>query len=284
MNLKLLTATALLSVASPAAADLILYEPFDYPVGNLAGNGGGVGFSGNWTIKSGAPQLTSPGLTYGRLQTSGNGSTSGATQSYRNFSNAGLTGDGATYWFSVLFAAPGGGAASTPTLPTFFADNSLLDAQKSGFAFKFDINSSTNATFDTRVNNSISAGVNVSNADWYADTHLVVGKIEFSGAAGEDRISIWLNPSLDAAPTDPPLSTHAGDWVDPGARNSFFYSRYNSPSRTIDEVRLGTTYADVVPVPEPTAALPLAAGLSAVAAALRRSRHARFGCDTASGR
>jgi len=48
---------------------------------------------------------------------------------------------------------------------------------------------------------------------------------------------------LAAEPTDPPLSTMTGDWVDPGAKNSFSYSTYNAPARTID--RPGPRYSAI---------------------------------------
>jgi len=80
-----------------------------------------------------------------------------------------------------------------------------------------------------------------------------------------DTASFWINPSstdfaLGAAPT----ATFSG--LTGSTRTSLdrFFLRQDSttltPSLQIDELRVGTTWADVTPVPEPSTILAVASG------------------------
>jgi hypothetical protein len=100
----------------PAPAAIIIQDQFDYPTGALNNRNGGQGFSAAWQATS-ALEVTSPGLTYSAVETSGNAITGLNSGSMRRlFDNTGLTGDGATYWFSVLFAAPEATVTPSPNL------------------------------------------------------------------------------------------------------------------------------------------------------------------------
>ncbi len=55
----------------PAPAAIIIQDQFVYPAGSLNGQNGGQGFSAAWQATSDL-QVTSPGLTYSTLETSGN--------------------------------------------------------------------------------------------------------------------------------------------------------------------------------------------------------------------
>lgn len=235
----------------PASAAIIIQDQFDYATGSLKGQNGGQGFSAAWQATS-SLQVTSPGLTYGTLETSGNaiiGLNSGSMR--RLFDNTGLTGDGATYWFSVLFAAPEATASTATSIPSFFSDATLGNGQSSGFAVSFNPTRRTKLYMDARIGGSVRAGQEVPGTDYYTGSFLVLGRITFSDTAGQDRLEVWLDPSLSGDPGTP-LFNVTGTWVDPGANNSFYMNKYDAPDRSVDEIRLGTSLADVMPVPEPT--------------------------------
>ncbi len=234
-----------------APARIIIQEQFDYAAGSLNGQNGGQGFSAPWQATSNL-QVTSPGLTYGALETSGNGITglnSGSMK--RLFDNTGLTGDGATYWFSMLFAAPGANAGHAPVVPSFFSNAAGSFAQASGFTVNFNPTTQTSLFMDVRIGGSILAETTIPGTDYYSSSQLVLGRITFSDTVSQDRLEVWLNPLLDSTPGTPLLNV-TGNWVDPGTNNSFYLNRYDDPDRSIDEIRLGTTIADVLPVPEPS--------------------------------
>ena len=250
-RLALLGVVALLpAVVRPVAAAIIIQDQFDYATGSLNGRNGGQGFSAAWQATS-EIVVTSPGLTYGGLQTSGNAITGlNSGSMLRRFSNTGLTGDGATYWFSVLFAAPEATASTATAIPSFFSDAAGGNGQSSGFAVSFNPQSRTSAYMDARIGGTRLAFTDVPGTNYYTGSYLVLGRITFSDTSGQDRLEVWLNPPLTGTPGTP-LFNVTGTWVDPGVNNSFYMNKYDAPDRSIDEIRLGTTLAAVTPVPEP---------------------------------
>lgn len=108
-------------------------------------------------------------------------------------------------------------------------------------------------------------------------THLLVGRIDDIGT-GNDRMVVWLDPAIGgAAPTGGTTinGSNAG-WV---ANNASFniqaafinHGLASGESALLDELRLGTTFADVTPVPEP-ATLALFTGLLGLATVIIRRR------------
>jgi len=58
---------------APVAAGLIAYDGFNYAAGSLAGQNGGSGWNGAWSVYGGgAVTVQSPGLSFGDLQNGGN--------------------------------------------------------------------------------------------------------------------------------------------------------------------------------------------------------------------
>lgn len=275
--LLLAAVTALPAVPRPAAAAVIVQESFDYAVGPLAGNNGGTGFSAAWINKGTAATVSSPGLTYGSLSTSGNKALGATSISVaRTFDSTGLTGDGATYWFSYLFAAPD--TVSTGTSASglsFFSDVNGSFSQAGGFYLNCDVTSSTNMKLDTRIGGTIGPFVNVPGTNYHSgDPMLIVGRITFSDQANQDSLEVWLDPPLTgSAPTGSPTVSYLnGNWgaVAP-ADTAVYWTKYNAPDRVIDEIRLATSFADIAPVPEPgTLGLALLAATAATGFAVRR--------------
>lgn len=272
-------AAAMVLAVATAEAALIFYEPFSYSEGSLNGQNGGTGFSGAWT-SSGTTStvVASPGLTYGLLTTTGNRVAGiGSMSMKRSFSSAGLTGNGSTLYFSILFSATDTTAGGATAIPSFFSDSTGPYGQFSGFSVSYDIQSSTQLYMDARIGGSVLASTVIPGANYYGGvTDMVLGRITFSDTPNQDRLEVWRNPALGGDPGTP-LFNVTGQWTDPGANNSFYMNKYDPPDRNIDEIRLGTTLVDVTPVPEPAAcALAIVtAGLAAGVRQVDRHRRAR---------
>ena len=136
--------------SAPIASGIVLQEEFDYTAGPLSGASGGYGFSNAWVTST---TVSSPGLSYENLATSGNMVLkTGSSSMKRLFDNTGLTSDGSVYWFSIVLGS--GDSTTEPTQPTnvsFFADSTGPYAQASGFDFEWDVRSQTSAYFDLRI-------------------------------------------------------------------------------------------------------------------------------------
>ncbi len=88
---------------------------------------------------------------------------------------------------------------------------------------------------------------------------MFLARIDFRDAAllQADQVSVWLNPDLTDEPTGSPDIFLESD-IDLVLNTLQIHSRY---STDYDELRLGTTFADVTPsIPEPASVLLLAAG------------------------
>ncbi len=234
----------------PAAT--ILYEPFDYSVGGLNGQNGGIGFSESWSASTSSAAVTAPGLTYGDLQTSGNAvALPNSLNIRRRFDSTGLTGNGASYWFSILFTATDSQGGSATAIPSFFSDFNAGNGQSAGFAVSYNITSRTNLFMDARIGGSIRAGTNIPGTDYYdGSVAMVLGRITFSDTVNQDRLEVWLNPTMGETPGTP-LFNVTGQWSDAGVNNAFYMNKYDGPDRAVDEIRLATSLAEVMPVPEP---------------------------------
>ncbi len=296
---------SLLFCATQAGASLLIYEGFDYAAGanGLNAQNGGTGFAAAWD--SGNADVTAGSMAYtdggGRvLTTSGNRAfidSSGVSpavgttiQPFRSIAAAMDTAPGTTAYISLLGHQTAG------------------DARGMNFAFFTDIaNASTIAPYNTSqerisighgssqpfaagpftwgafvfANGNNGAlpqviGSNYSSASVLSSTFLVL-KIEVNASGLDDRYSLFVNPSLDAEGTpavtflrDSLQSLNELDRIRPFAGGS---NATLAPAQAnFDELRIGTTWADVTPftaVPEPGAA---SLGLLALAGCLGRRR------------
>jgi len=267
---------AVFAAAGHASAALILYEPFNYSAGTLNGKTGGTGFSGAWTASATtAAVIASPGLTYGDLDTLGNRLDGTNSMSMKRlFSSTGLTGNGSTLWFSFLISATDTTAGSATAIPSFFSDFNGPFGQAAGFSVSYNIQSATNLYMDARIGGTIVSSTTITGTNYYSSgVALVLGRITFSDTANQDRLEVWRNPTLGAVP-GAPLMSGSGQWVSSGTANSFYMNKYDPPDRMIDEIRLGTTLADAMPVPEPAGCTAVVACCLAFAG-WRRRRYSR---------
>lgn len=275
MSSRLSSATAaacagvaiVLAVATAEAA-LVVYEPFSYSAGPLAGKNGGSGFSGAWIDRSTDASVSVPGLAYGSLSTAGNKALGNTTISVaRTFDSTGLTGNGAVYWFSYLFAAPDAvSVGSSASGVSFFSDVNGPFSQAGGFYLNCNVTSNTNLLLDTRIGGGFGPQVNVPGTNYHSGNPiLIVGQITFSDLPNQDKLEIWVDPALTgSAPTDSPTVSYLnGNWNPvASADTAVYWTKYDEPDRVIDEIRLGTSYADAVPIPEPSTYAMALAGLA----------------------
>lgn len=117
MSLRSILSISVLAVATAAfaSANPLLFDDFNYPIGPLDGQNGGIGWAGAWV---GIPEyvVAAGSLSYGGLQQSGNRaqfvpSSLAGTNSLRTLSSLGS--DGSTFWLSFLISVDGTLAQNT---------------------------------------------------------------------------------------------------------------------------------------------------------------------------
>jgi len=283
----ILTSALVLVTMSVAHASLIMYEGFNYavpstspdPDGGLNGGNGlpatnvggtpsgtSTGFRGNW----GTTTNVVAGLTYGSLLTTGGaarinvaGWSSTATSyrfitsdpflSNRVVANGAFGVDGQSLYFSLL------------------ANSSSATAA----AFSFALSGSTNVFVENTattwtLNNNKSGAVASTGSFAINTTALLVIRADFAPGA-TDTLSLWVNPTIGSS-LGTPNATIAGT-------ANFTFNQLTTRSEvanamTFDEFRMGTTFAAVTPIPEPSAFAALA-GFAVLGLAATRRRRSR---------
>lgn len=269
----------LLGLLAPARAVLILEESFNYTAGeNVTGQNTGTGFSGAWQVSTvgsgGTGTVASAGLSYGSLNSSGNAwsdaNTSTTYANQRPFDGTGLDTNGTSLWFSFMINATANG---DPTVSLFTNSNNYTT---SGIGARINFSGdqvvarigSTNGgpgTFDFNLNT----------------TYLIVGRLDLlNGPSGNDTLRLWVNPTTGGSdPTDASALSTSTQVAQTGWFGSTTYLTIRSSgafSGSIDEIRLGNTFADVTPtaIPEPSTYALLAGGLMTLLWLRRRVRSA----------
>ncbi len=217
-----------------------------------------TGFTGSWTNTSGGFQVQSTGLSYGSLVTSGGaafatGSNARIGRLLQTTYDSTFSG---TLYFSFLMQleSVGGhyqalefhnGGFSDGTHRQFLiaSGGNITGLSNDVFAYRFtDGTSSTPfGTADTNVN-------------------MFVVKLELSASAGSDSITIYRNPTDLLVEGNNTITANASgqDIVFDRITLAFFPAGEVDPSSvTFDELRLGTSFASVTPVPEPRSAATL---------------------------
>jgi hypothetical protein len=279
---RLFTAALLIAAGvSSARASLIAYDGFlvgsnpaagEYSTGALSGANPTVnGFSGAWSSGSGSGTVQSDGLTYagltttgGRIEAVGDGTRVGHTLTTPF--TAASTG---TYYISFLLRLEGDTAGAP--YRAFELHNGGYD-DNANRVFQLGLNngdlSGSNGLFGARVNNnnSLKADLNSTNTN----VNLYVLRLDLSASAGADSVTIWANPTSlgGAEPGSGSISISSFDL----AFDRLSIASFGGFPVSLDELHIGSSYADVTPIPEPASAAALI-GLVAVAAfATRRHR------------
>jgi hypothetical protein len=267
---------ALLAVllANPAAADLQAYEPFDYaPDGaDLLGANGGSGFSGAWRAGGFNAAISNNFdrendlVSFGGLQTTG-----GTVRTAAVNSIAGVTRDlaaplgqaGSTVYLSFLVRPEG--QLHAGAFSGFFGvvlespgEPELYVGKPGGGAIGNWVIENRGGTLQHAAPTSISTTA----------TALLVVKAEFA-PAGNDKFTLYVNPTPGAPE---PASGVTKNDANFGSVTGL--TLYSTGAMRLDELRVGQTFADVTPIPEP-ATLGLLLACAALAPLCRRRRSSR---------
>jgi hypothetical protein len=263
-------AALLLLAATRARADLLVHEPFDYaPVGSdILGTSGGLGFAGPWqpggfnASISNNFDVSNDRLAFGAL--------------LHSPSVASTTAVGAISGITRSLASPLGQAGSTTYLSFMIRPQGALHAgafngfmglvlespgEPELFIGKPGGGAINNWALEDRGGSLQHASpVNVTTTA----TALLVVKAEYA-AIGNDRFTLYVNPAPGAPePAAGIVKNDANFGLVQGL------TIYSTGAMRIDELRVGQTFADVTPVPEPAAGMLVAISLGASRNCLRR--------------
>lgn len=276
-----------LNLATSTRAGLLAYEPFDYTAGSaLTGQTGGFGFSDAWSTSAGTAIIQAPGMNYPGLPTLGGtlyiegtagASPNGSVAIFRTLASP-RGDDGTTTWISFLhirtgqksgtFGPDGGPSYLRPVNFSLF--NSTLASGQERLAIG-EGTRNTGATLpDTDVWGLVErGGVNNPLTSWTTapldvESWAVV-RIDH-GADNLDTAWLWVNPGTDSEPSiATAMATMTGidlafNRIRPFAGNPTTQSENIGAQGLMDEIRIGTTWADMLLVPEPSSLSLLAVG------------------------
>ena len=246
-------------LGASARADLTAYEPFNYgPEGfGLIGmsGGGSFGFASPWAAGGFNASVHNnyvvdeQSLSYQNLLTSGGSARSGPTNAIagltRTFS-APLGTAGTVRYYSVLLRPEG--TLHEGAFSGFFGLNLESPGEPEIFAGKPGGGQIGQYVIEDRGGGGqVASGVPAA----VGETTFLVVKADFR--SGSDVFTLFLNPTPGAPePASGVVKTSAV-----GTASGF--TLYSTGAFSIDELRLGTTYADVTPaIPEPTGIIALA--------------------------
>lgn len=261
----------------------IAYDGFDYPIGNLHGQNGGTGWASPWGTVVSNLTVESPGLTHPGLASTGNrANVQGAAFRTINVTSAAANGvpmtgafigaPSTSVWISVVAQVP------NPNLSQF---NVVVFQQGAGSpggsgerAFiGVPFSNFSGGTTYWGVGYGVGGGANSSTVSASLQ-RLLVGRVDFSATGIGGTVRLWLNPTIGATP--PSDASAVAVLATPGGfGRSLYFDRMELSSNStflVDELRIGTTWADVVPVPEPHTVAWLGLGAACLLARRRRRR------------
>jgi MYXO-CTERM domain-containing protein len=278
MKTKLITSLIAASLAVGAALHgaTLVYEPFNQTAGDLGGQAGGTGLSGNWTATEDFAIIAET-ASYGTLPHSGGQLTADGTQTVASITTAGnyASADGTTQYFSMLVSL---GANASSDHSGFGFGTTNVQSNFSGLQMSSGngigiYTSKGNIAATTWVNGGLKKSSNLSPALGAEDVPMfIVGKVDW-GLASE-TVTIYGITDLSLGLTNianysAGVSVTTTPGFDQTALNTMSFGVRSAPYKW-DELRFGDTLADVTTVPEPSAALLGAFGLLALL--LRRRR------------
>lgn len=284
----LTTVLAGLSLAVRAAP--VVYEPFDYTAGALAGNGTGTtGLDGNWT--SGGTneyQVEGTGLSFTNLSTTG-GAADRSSANNGAYSQVGITNaaqtsllaDDSTIYFSFLVGY--GNNSEVNDNSTFYLGTSdapsataapVTTTSGSGFGFALDgPGAADNSrplrgfTMDGGTTTLSASDIGVI-ANGTSGTLMIAGQIDWAANGSNDTLTLW-NVADPAAGLGGTSISMTADFDQSTFDTLTIASRQNNTP--LDEIRFGTSLADVAVVPEPSSLALI--GLAGLATLLYRRQN-----------
>lgn len=278
--------------STSAFANLLIYEPFDYSSGSaIVGQSdpyapvGGPSWASAGTAGTSVHQVATGSLTgpSGFPASVGNsGSLMNAdSNEYARMSLGSTYGPNATLFYSVLVDVPAtNGLTTANTNPNAnndgliaFNNNSGAGTKPNTWAGQLSIRLGAGAgggagTYDLGIRASTTPN-GVGNTYWSADltpgtTYLVVVQFTEGATAGSGGLSsIWINPSSAffgavsaPAPDGSTIGTFSATPANDHASSLIIGAGIAAgadPNQTlVDEIRVGTSWADVTSVPEPS--------------------------------
>ena len=258
-NVKIAMGMVLLAMAvyaSPASAALLAYEGFDYDVAGLDGTDGGYGFAGAWNgtsvLSNDDTNLANAGT--GNTVTGGHLSTAYAAGSRRALATT-LTFNAGDEWYMswLMKPIPGNWLA----LKLSNGAHSAGEYSHRGFMF-----------YQSGSNYAV-GGASAPTIVWdggytAGDTMFVVAQIKADPANSRWINAVAIYESPDAAPASFDYERDYGVTSGDDSRPLDHIQFWTNGGGAIDEIRIGTTYADVVgssEIPEPASLLFLATGM-----------------------
>lgn len=250
----LLSALVVIALAAPSLAGLIAYEPFDYSdVGNdLRGKTGGIGFAGEWRVighdwplgpEAGLYDIAEGSLSFGGILTSGNRVRADKAELWtmlgRALANPVSADASRTIYFSYLmqpeqypvnrFFGVGLVGSSSDRIKMSGTTSVSVGAHETGQYRMGNYGEIPDHTF---------SGVSTNEGQ----TALLVVKAEL--VPGMDTFTLYMNP-IPGLP-EPVTGTvrHQFD-----IKNLMAMDIASNAAHSIDEIRIGETFADVVPAP-----------------------------------
>lgn len=260
--MKKLYTLALLAISSFSFGQA-LYEPFDYATpgyigGNLTTASDATG-SNNWathsntaTTGTGTIDVLSGSLSYAGLATStgnrvllpGNNATTP-----RDINRA-ITVSGTTVYYSTLINVIDNTQLSSTTPSYFMGLGTTAGANVTGLGARLGIvSSNSGANYRLSVQNT-SGGTPTFTENavdlTFGTTYLVV--VKYDTAASPTVVTLWVNPSnLGATEPSSTVTNNSGTTAFATTASIFLRNNGTTPKVEIDEVRVGTTWAEVTP-------------------------------------
>jgi hypothetical protein len=237
-----LTACAL----AAARADLLVYEGFDYPVGDLTENGNGTGWQGPWFDTGNPVVATSTSLGYAdaignTLNTSGGAVNTSDGSEATTISGRELGERNSELWISLMIQPLNSGGDFVGV--SFYQDDLTLENARFAiehqegkdvqFALRADDNDIRSPNYATTIGQAV-----------FAVVHLVPGGGEGEGLP--DRMDVYFDPVLSSEPTTADFSVD----VDGLGFDRVRIAGQNARACLVDELRIGETFSDVSPFTE----------------------------------
>ncbi len=286
----MVSAAAFAISAAPLSAAVYFgsaYEPFDYAPGTLAGQNGGSGFNASgdgsaantssWTASAAGASVTAGSLTYGGLYPASEGNkgslvSSGSNADFRRPLEQ--TVNEGSFYFSYLTRRT---AATERTVNVAFFTAATGGSEVFAIGqFGTGTYAAGDNRFQVSPHNTGSNYLAPASAIEYGlnQVHLVIGRLDFDVAGGAtDRLTIWVDPTdgdllnawangIDALTpyltVDFDGSAGFGNISGIAAFRPFVggtVTGHTAAAADFDEFRFGSTFQQVVPIPEPGSTL-----------------------------
>jgi hypothetical protein len=244
----LTSADSFLVGANPAAGE--------YTATQVTGQAPTVpGYTGSWLNGNATAVVVTPGLSYPGLLSSGGAvrGNSGSSREGRLLSSPFTATSSGTFYLSVLLQlsnATGGNYKAFELHNAGFADSTQRTLQIGQGGTGTDFAGTTN--FGLRLFSNDTFRVDLGLAD--TNVNLFVVRFDLSATNNADSVTIWRNPT--SLINEPPVANGTlSNFNFTFDRTSLGNFQTNGDSITIDEIRIGDSYASVLPVPEPSASL-----------------------------